>query len=281
MRSYLDLGTGDSIRKDELANASVKKQKLSKPKKSQSKRKRRKHIPISSSEVDGQQIRGVDVSTCYQRSDLDMDSASQDRSLLRELLQHCSLDQTLRHDLLEESTERDSLLVKESALRKAEAAAAAIQRARERLESQPIGIPTWTGQRGGVPLLVAQRRDATPGDASRVPGVFSGSGAFIEANSAPSSSDLLSAIRDRNARESELNDMDALDRDTEELIRNIHTFLSGRAPLPGQASTEEILTHFSYLPENQSLLFKAILKKICTFAKVGGCGVWKLKLDYF
>ena len=169
--------------------------------------------------------------------------------------------------------------MRHSAQQKAEAAARAIKLARERLANQPVEVPTWTGQRGGVPLLVTSRSQGGVGGMSNLPGVFSGRESILDASTAPSSSDLLASIRSRNALEA-AGTMDVLDRDTEELSRDLRTFVSSQAKSPGQASTDEILTRFSYLPASQTALFKAILKQICYFNKVGGSGLWRLKPQY-
>lgn len=209
-----------------------------------------------------------------------MDPASQDKALLRELLSRCSVDQTIRHDLLEDSTERECILVRQNALQKAEAAAMTIKLARERLANQPVSVPTWTGQKGGVPLLCAPTRsDEGKEGFTNLPGVFSGKEAILEATAAPSSSVLLASIRRRNDPDSS-ETMDTLDRDAEELTRDLRAFVSFQAKSPGKASTDEILTRFSYLPDSQSALFKAILKQICNFNKITGSGQWRLKPEY-
>ena len=242
-------------------------------------KKTHKPAPLPSTEIDGHQISGVCTDSAYQAPGVHRDPDTQDNILLRELLSSCSLDQSLRHDLLEDSTERESVLVRHSAQQKAEAAARAIKIARERLAQQPVSVPTWTGQRGGVPLLVTPRSECGAGGMSTLPGVFCGRESILNASAAPSSSDLLASIRSRNAQEA-AGTMDVLDRDTEELSRDLRAFVSSQAKYPRQASTDEILTRFSYLPGNQTALFKAILKQICYFNKVGGSGLWKLKPQY-
>ena len=244
-------------------------------------KKRKRHASVFSAEIDGHQITGVDTSTPYQPADTDMDPATQDKALLRELLSRCSVDQTIRHDLLEDSTEREYILVRENALQKAKSAAMTIQLARERLANQPVSVPTWTGQRGGVPLLCAPTRNNETNEGfTDLPGVFSGREAILEATAAPSSSDLLASIRRRNDPTDTSEAMDMLDRDAEELTRDLRAFVSFQAKSPGQAGTDEILTRFSYLPDSQSALFKAILKQICNFNKITGSGKWRLKPEY-
>ena len=244
-----------------------------------SRSKKHKPAPLPSTEIDGHQIRGVCTESAYPAPGFSSDPDTQDSLLLRELLDHCSLDQTLRHDLLEDSTERECVLARHSAHQKAEAAARAIKLARERLAQQPVSVPTWTGQRGGVPLLVTPRSECGAEGMSGLPGVFSGRESILNASAAPSSSDLLASIKSRNAQET-AGTMDILDRDTQELSSDLRAFVSFQAKYPGQASTDEILTRFSYLPANQTALFKAILKQICHFNKVGGSGLWKLKQQY-
>lgn len=110
-------------------------------------------------------------------------------------------------------------------------------------------------------------------------------------NAVMSSSDLLSIIR---ARKSSLgitetgdpsnptpNSGPDLKEEQLELLRDIREFIAFQATIDGQATTDELITKFGpRLPNGQSPLFKQMLSQLCTFRKVEGRGVWRLKPEF-
>jgi len=71
------------------------------------------------------------------------------------------------------------------------------------------------------------------------------------------------------------------DAESEELIRDIRNFVACGASIDGQATTNEILEQFrSRIPIETTAKFKSMLKQVCSFCKIDGVGVWKLKPQY-
>ena len=68
----------------------------------------------------------------------------------------------------------------------------------------------------------------------------------------------------------------------DELLKDIHQFVSFQGEVDGQATTAELLRQFNNrLPKNSNAVFKAMLTKICNFHRnSSGLGVWKLKPDF-
>ena len=112
--------------------------------------------------------------------------------------------------------------------------------------------------------------------------------ASTKAATLPSSQSLLAQMRRRNSVATSDPDSQgsagpggATDRPQQELLADIRDFVAFQAEADGQASTAEILHKFkAKLPANDSALFKSMLKEICTFHRVNGEGIWKLKEDF-
>ena len=66
-----------------------------------------------------------------------------------------------------------------------------------------------------------------------------------------------------------------------EMLREIREYIAFRAQVDGQASTKELVTEFgTKLPPQESPLFKQMLNQLCTFRRVDGQGIWKLKPEF-
>ena len=66
-----------------------------------------------------------------------------------------------------------------------------------------------------------------------------------------------------------------------ELLRDIRDFVACGSNVDGQATTKEIIGHFSTRVSSElTAKFKALLKQVCTLQKIDGVGVWKLKQDF-
>ena len=71
------------------------------------------------------------------------------------------------------------------------------------------------------------------------------------------------------------------DEENVELIRDIRCFVACGAAVDGQASTNEILEQFrARIPVETTARFKSMLKQLCSFHKIDGIGIWKLKPEY-
>ena len=68
----------------------------------------------------------------------------------------------------------------------------------------------------------------------------------------------------------------------DELLKDIHQFVTFQGEVDGQATTAELLGEFKErLPKNSNAVFKAMLTKICNFHRnSSGVGVWKLKQEF-
>lgn len=97
---------------------------------------------------------------------------------------------------------------------------------------------------------------------------------------------LLAKIRSRNAHSYSLHDhrsstvQDIHGRDHDQLLSQLRDFVATRCKKDGEATTAELLKHFSKLPSSESVLFKSLLHEICTFHRHLGEGVWSLKPEF-
>lgn len=118
-------------------------------------------------------------------------------------------------------------------------------------------------------------------------------------NAVMSSADLLAIIRKRktslpipdpgeetnssSASSNNLNSSSGPDLKPEqiELLRDIREFIAFQAMVDGQATTDELIEKFGpRLPNGQSPLFKQMLSQLCTFRRVEGRGMWRLKPEF-
>ena len=102
-----------------------------------------------------------------------------------------------------------------------------------------------------------------------------------------SSNLLLAKIRTRNAhtysrtelRSSVVQDIHGHDHG--QLLSQLRDFIATRCKTDGQATTAELLKHFSeQLPSSDTVLFKSLLHEICTFHRHLGEGLWSLKPEF-
>ena len=65
------------------------------------------------------------------------------------------------------------------------------------------------------------------------------------------------------------------------LMREIRDFIATQCKYDGQATTEELLGHFSTrLPSSDTATFRSMLREICDFSRVHGEGRWILKSQF-
>ena len=66
-----------------------------------------------------------------------------------------------------------------------------------------------------------------------------------------------------------------------ELLTDIRNHVAFGCNIDGEASTEEILSHFKpIVPVKLAPKFKAMLKQVCDLDKSSGIGIWRLKLEF-
>ncbi|KAH0624389.1 hypothetical protein JD844_031796 [Phrynosoma platyrhinos] len=227
----------------------------------------------------------------------------------------------MKHDVIMESSSPDYVLVEAEASRVAQDALKALKISRQRYQGITSCVPTSTGA-SGLPGLTkrkfGQKRNpnlvmpstSSPStgkmckDTKRERGEnknvstshFSGRLEAEEFSSCTlDSSSLLAKMRERNHllvphRTDGQTDgrveqtVSALPVATEhdELLMDVKNFITFRAQVPGQASTQEILQEYeSKLSIEQSCVFRELLRNICTFHRhSSGEGLWKIKPEF-
>lgn len=225
----------------------------------------------------------------------------QDEYVLAKLFRKSGVEAALRHDKIVDTDEADYMLVEQEAERVAKEAALQLKKSREECWSADSGQVNWTGQHG-------QRKEGTSKprfgakkvatitkkqDEPEVKKAFAGP--KLEESKEDigpiSSGDLLAIIRARNKPIGEpLDDAGGnvgggggsnLKPEYKELFGDIHNYISFQATVDGQATTAEIVDRFrERLPPEKTPLFKKMLGQLCTFRKVEGQGIWRLKPEF-
>ncbi|KFM67945.1 DNA excision repair protein ERCC-6, partial [Stegodyphus mimosarum] len=269
-------------------------------------KKRRKRKPAK---VDGEKIDYVVKTDIYKppRTE-EEENTKQDDYVLSKLFKKSGVYTALKHDTIVEASDPDYMIVEGEAEKVAKQAIKALKESRRMCARASEGIPTWTGQHGGVKPRFGQKKKVLPfteigqSDNSdttlKSPMKVSGKkstfdGAGVISGSAPSSSDLLSAISERKM----VFGTDIASDDDEssvgpttskpatqhdELLVDIRNFIAFRAAVDGQATTKEIVEAFrDKLPIQQNAVFKSLLSKICDFSRSSdGDGIWHLKEEF-
>lgn len=98
------------------------------------------------------------------------------------------------------------------------------------------------------------------------------------------SSQLLAKMRARNNMlPSSDTGNEAHGNKNDDLLVQIRNFIASQCTTIGQATTQEILDEFgSKLPQSDSVLFRSMLRQICTFTRdsLSGKGLWLLKEEF-
>ena len=98
------------------------------------------------------------------------------------------------------------------------------------------------------------------------------------------SSQLLAKMRARNNLvPSGDTSTDGPGNQSDELLVQMRNFIALQCTTIGQATTQEILDEFgSKLPQSDSVVFRSMLRQICTFTRDSstGKGVWLLKEEF-
>ncbi|XP_036403368.1 DNA excision repair protein ERCC-6 [Megalops cyprinoides] len=245
-----------------------------------------------------------------------------DDYVLEKLFKKSGIHSVMKHDSIMEASNPDYVLVEAEANRVAKDALKALKISRQHCRlpfsrgsastdsSRPQGAPAPARKRFGQrknPLLAEP-----PAAAARAPdkckdaaiikksGVkkavahFSGEGTE-EDGSALSSSSLLAKMKARNhlslSRTLEEEEEEGEGRapppaapstEHDELLVDLRNFVAFQAQVDGQATTQEILQHFTpRLSAAQTPVFRELLRNICDFHRSPGQeGTWKLKADF-
>lgn len=100
-----------------------------------------------------------------------------------------------------------------------------------------------------------------------------------------SSNQILSKMRARNnilPDEEAGTSTEVPETEHDELLAEVTQFVLSGATVPGQATSQEIVERFkTKLPQENSSVFRAMLRRICDFSRGNSKkGVWKLKSDF-
>ncbi|XP_042905022.1 DNA excision repair protein ERCC-6 isoform X2 [Parasteatoda tepidariorum] len=269
------------------------------PSNSKTKEKKTKRIIAK---VDGEKIDFVVKKSFYKPpKDDDEKDMKQDDYVLSKLFRKSGVHTALKHDKIVESSDPDYMIVEGEASKVAKEAIKALRESRRLCARAEEGVPTWTGQHGEMrprfgqkkklPIASSQGETSTK-SFSEKKHLFDGKNK--KADTTPSSSDLLSAIKKRKVvfgtdapSDDENESMSSLRRlpagtEHDDLLVDIRNFVAFGASVDGQASTQEIVDTFkTRLPIHQTAVFKALLSKICDFIRSsGGEGIWHLKSEF-
>ncbi|CAG7723285.1 unnamed protein product [Allacma fusca] len=236
----------------------------------------------------------------------------QDDYVLRKLFRKSGVQAALKHDKIVDTGESDYLLVEKEAERVAAQAVAVLKRSREQCWAAESGLVTWTGNNGVInetPPPPKKKLRLGPKKLETVsskpaekepPSYFSGTVEASGDSETLSSADLVAAIRARkrimDPIGSEENQIAAdedgnplttpinshlIDSEHVDMLREIREFIAFRAQVDGQASTSELINEFgNKLPSKESPLFKHMLSELCSFRRVEGHGIWRLKPEF-
>uniref|UniRef100_A0A8C8KBK0 DNA excision repair protein ERCC-6 n=1 Tax=Oncorhynchus tshawytscha TaxID=74940 RepID=A0A8C8KBK0_ONCTS len=242
------------------------------------------------------------------------DQRQSDDYVLAKLFKKSGIHSVMQHDSIMEASNPDFVLVEAEANRVAKDALKALKVSRQHCRlpyNQPAPAParythtqaiTRFGQKKN-PLLSAP--PATVKTIARKPipgGHFSGEGVEVGGSSsttAPlSSSTLLACMKARNhlslpQREGDEGEEEeggaripsgppAPPTEHDELLVDLRNFVAFQGAVDGQASTKEVLDHFTpRLTHTQTPVFRELLRNICNFHRAKGQeGTWRLKSDY-
>uniref|UniRef100_A0A674CL10 DNA excision repair protein ERCC-6 n=1 Tax=Salmo trutta TaxID=8032 RepID=A0A674CL10_SALTR len=249
------------------------------------------------------------------------DQRQSDDYVLAKLFKKSGIHSVMQHDSIMEASNPDFVLVEAEANRVAKDALRALKVSRQHCRlpyNQPAPAPARKrfGQKKN-PLLSAPPATAVPAqdkckDAAiikktiaRKPipgGHFSGEGVEVggcSSTTAPlSSSTLLARMKARNylslpQREGDEGGEEeggaripsgppAPPTEHDELLVELRNFVAFQGAVDGQASTKEVLDHFTpRLTQTQTPVFRELLRNICNFHRAKGQeGTWRLKPDY-
>lgn len=217
-------------------------------------------------------VKGVAALENFRGTDEDQDAVEEpevanigadDDRLLGSLFAKSGVHSALEHDSIMEASRPESLLVEREASRAAEAAASALRESRRAARAAEMGTPTWTGRFGS-----AGRREG-----------FGRSGG-AENSAGPASSEVLRAMHQRRALESEGSSRPASEsraglsvgRNT--LIDKLRDFLAHHE---GHAPSQLLVDAFSKGIHGQQVTeFRKMLREIAKFAD----GEWHLKDEF-
>ncbi|GBL90945.1 DNA excision repair protein ERCC-6 [Araneus ventricosus] len=260
------------------------------------------------SKIEGEKIDYVVKKSVYKTPENEEDKTlNEDDYVLSKLFKKSGVHTALKHDVIVESSTPDYSIVEGEANRVATEAIKALKKSRQMCARASEGIPTWTGQHGGfkprfgqkkklpVKIATASSSDRSSKSSSKNTKKhlkFDGKKDIGSCETA-SSSDLLSAIRNRKVVFGTNNDNDdenesgatpsipRLTSEHDELLADLRNYIAFEGAVCGQATTKELIDAFKEkVPVTQTAIFKALLNKLCNFSRTSGEGTWYLKSEF-
>ncbi|XP_038638788.1 DNA excision repair protein ERCC-6 [Scyliorhinus canicula] len=242
-----------------------------------------------------------------------------DDYVLEKLFKKSGIHSVMKHDVIMESSNPDYVLVEAEANRVAQDALKALKASRQRClgssgASSRIGGSLLSGTSAGIKPRFGQKKNpllptsspsskCTPEKCKDAAVIekdtvarshFSGVATEEEASRLlPSSSSLLAKMRARNHltlfQRLEIDESSEpaaapppIPTEHDELLVEMRNFVAFQASSDGQATTTELLREFqSKLSTAQTVIFRELLRNLCTFHRNGsGDGIWKLKPEF-
>jgi len=230
------------------------------------------------------------------------ESVAQDDYVLKKLFRKSGVEAALKHDKIVDSTDPDHMIVESEAERAAKEAISVLMQSREQCWTADSGVANWTGSQGSVkkdkpklqfgskkPKPVATCTSATSSNKGKSHEeesnmFFKGTSSEKKSTSEPESAGILLTYiksRSRLSQDGIGCNSGAVNKEHMDLLCDIRQFIAFQAMVDGQATTNELVTHFgSKLPNKDTPLFKKMLGELCSYRKVEGQGVWRLKPEF-
>ena len=217
------------------------------------------------------------------------DSHKEEDYILSSLFNMTGIHSALKHDVIFDGTNQESLIVEKESARVAAEAVNLLRQSRYQRQQQSVEVPTWTGLSGsaGAPRRFGAKPNPTLASPMEVDrrsspqGRSSSISQAVEQDMPMSSAALLAKMSARQF----VPDLNASDEmapspggNSPTLATRLRDFLFDRG---GQCRTEEIVSYFRLrLTAEELPVFRQVLKQIAVFKRSSGVGIWMLRDDF-
>ena len=211
-------------------------------------------------------------------------TATNEDDILLGLFRTSGIHSAMKHDKIEQSSTHDYLLIEKEAEKVAKKAVDALRQSRKDCRKNGLSVPTWTGS---CPKNIIKKKTlfgkkSNQGISTQVSAPMDKNSVCISSNNSVdiSSSTLLARMRSRSLNV-ETSESSSFSQSTEHiLLKDIQTFMLQRQD--NLVSTDEITAFFqTRINKGQNVLFKELLKQVCSFEKSStGQGNWSLKQEF-
>ena len=212
------------------------------------------------------------------------------------LYQSSGIHSALRHDRIEHADDTDYLFVEKEAERVANEAINKLRQSRAECKRNGLSVPTWTGNSGPSNSSAPKKpRFGKKAQNTNIEHPIKSVQDTLQTINKKicketnvvdiSSSALLARMKSRNSAVININPAQTTvcsnsDEKSENILaKDIQEFLAQR--MDGTATSDEITSFFqSRIETEQNILFKELLKQVCTFERNAGNGIWRLKEEF-